>query len=253
MRENVYINKLSDTKYELVTKDIGFEPGVYTLHAIEKNLFVIKKQFYKTNYADVPQQSQTSQTSASLKSEDSKLSQGVQNSKQSVQNPIQGATNESLPHNVKSTSEKEAISTPTVKEYPVNNKDEETISNVDKNSTQEWYKKALELKTRLVQEQFLSLSDVEEVRKISYVTRQDINSGEILGIRGFDKNYYIFKKVLFDKMKDMLLGLMDKEPMDIEDILDKVQYPKEQILGIIEILKEQSDLIEVKKGIFRKV
>jgi hypothetical protein len=219
MRENVYINKLSDTKYELVTKDIGFEPGVYTLHAIEKNLFVIKKQFYKTNYADNQQNPQYS--------------------------------NNDKPNVV--TEEKKTI-VETVKENPSNNtKEEENNPIQDKSSTQEWYKKALELKTRLVQEQFLSLGDVEEVRKISYVTRQEINSGEILGIRGFDKNYYIFKKVLFDKIKDTLLGLMDKEPMDIEDILDKVQYPKEQILGIIEILKEQSDLIEVKKGIFRKV
>lgn len=222
MRENVYINKLSDNKYELVTKDIGFEPGVYTLHAIEKNLFVIKKQFYKTNYNDTSQVQQTSQTEKSVI--------------------------------VNEEPKKDIISTQPVKEYVQNNnKEEENNSVPDKSSTQEWYKKALELKTRLVQEQFLSLNDVEEVRKISYVTRQEINSGEILGIRGFDKNYYIFKKVLFDKIKESLLGLMNNEPINLEDILDKLQYPKEQVLGIIEILKEQSDLIEVKKGIFRKV
>jgi len=207
MRENVYVNKVSDNKYEFITKDINLEPGTYTLHSLDKNLFVMKKQFYKTNYSYEKPNTETSQN----QQEETKTEQ-----------------------------------------YKSNDTKEPTEQQ-DKSSTQEWYKKALELKTRLVQEQFLSLQDVEEVRKISYVTRQDINSGEILGIRSFDKNYYVFKKVLFDKIKTALLALFNKDPIALEDILEKLQYPKEQVLGVIELLKEQSDLIEVRKGIFKKV
>lgn len=214
MKENIYINKVSESKYEIVTKDINFEPGVYTLFALEKNLFVVKKQFYKQDYKTEYKQETKNYENNEIKSEENISKQDYNQT---------------------------------------NSNDQTNTQKEEKDEQKEWYKKALEIKTKLVQDQFLALQDLEDVRKISYVTRQEINSGDILGIRSFDKNYYVFKKQLFERIKNAILDMMNKDPILLEDMIDKLQYPKDQILGAIELLKEQSDLIEVKKGLFRKV
>jgi len=196
MREKIYINKKSDNTYELITKDVSFEPGVYTLFGLDKSLFVIKKYFYK----EKPKEQNTEQEQI--------------NEKQEINEP--------------------------------QNKKEES-------STQEWYKKALELKTKLNENNYLCINDVEDVRKISYVTRQEINSGEILGIRGFDKNYYIFKKELFEKNKTEILNQFEGESRSLDSLIDRTKLPKDQILGIMEILKEQADIIETQQGVYKRV
>ena len=195
MRENIYINKKGDNKYEIITKEVNFEPGVYNLFTLEKNLFVIKKRFYKeSNYPKKETQS---------------------------------------------TNQKNTFQREEKKE--------------DKNSTQTWYKKALELKKKLMQDGFLVIQDVEEVRKISYVTRQEINSGEILGIRGFDKKYYILTKTSFEKIKSQILDSMASGTITYDELIENIKVPKEELNGAIELLKEQSDIIEVHKNIFKKV
>jgi len=56
----------------------------------------------------IPEELKKEIASKPFESEDSKHPQGVKDSKQSVQNPVQGATNESLPHNIKSHLEEDA-------------------------------------------------------------------------------------------------------------------------------------------------
>ena len=209
MKETIRITKTGNNKYEFITKDINIESGLYYIYGLEKNLFVIKRQFFGEN-----------QHNSSLAKKKQENEAEKSNEKQKVEPK------------------------PEQKEDYNELKDE---------STKEWYKKALELKKELNQNEFMILQDLEEVRKISFVNRQEINSGEVLGIRGFDKNYYIFKKTHFEKIKDVLLSSMNSEPVTIDYLLNKTRTQKEELTGIIELLKEQSDIIEVKKGLFKRV
>ncbi|PIU22101.1 MAG: hypothetical protein COT14_02940 [Candidatus Diapherotrites archaeon CG08_land_8_20_14_0_20_30_16] len=225
MRENIYISKRGENKYEIITKETHFEPGVYSLYALEKNLFVIKRQFFGEN-----------QRNSSL-----------QKKKQEIENVKE-------PEKVKPEviQENETIKPEIKKEY----KPKKELGEQEgprEESTKEWYKKGLQIKSDLMKNGFLALNDLEEARKISYVTRQEINAGEVLGIRGFDKVFYIFKKECFEKLKSLILENMTKKIISYEELQEKVNLPKEEFNGILELLKEQSDIIEVHKGIFKKV
>jgi hypothetical protein len=131
--------------------------------------------------------------------------------------------------------------------------EEQLIEVKEDNSAQDWTKRALDIKKQLLERGFLSITDIEEVRKISYVTRNEINSGDVLGIRGFDKNFYIFTKKTYENLKDKVLDAMDNKSTPLEDIIKKTNLEVEQIKGIIELLKEQSDIIEVHRDVFRKI
>ncbi len=213
MRENIYINKTGENKYEIITKEISFEPGVYTLYNLEKNLFVVKKQVFGDNTKAIKEQQYLP------KDEPSEITKIENQAKE-----------------VKEVQEKQ--------EQDNTNREE---------STQEWYKKALDIKKELNQNQFLVIKDLEEVRKLSFVTKQEINSGEILGIRGFDKNYYVFKKPYFETIKEKILESMTSDPVNYDFLLDKTKVSKEELNGTLEILKEQSELVELKKGLFKKM
>lgn len=200
LRENIYITKKGDTKYEIITKGINFDQGVYSLFALDKNLFVLKKQYYNKDQKYVKKENSSS------------------NSNTNYDKPFQ-----------KDKKEK------------------------DMSATQKWYKGAVELKKNLKVDGFLVLKDVEEVRKISYVTRDDINKGDILGIRGFDKNYYIFTKEAFEKVKKQIFDSMVSETITYDELLENTKMSKDKLNGALELLKEQSDIIEIHSGIFKKV
>ena len=193
MKKNIYINKISDTKYEIITKDIKLDAGVYTLYNVDWNLFMLKKKY--SNY-------------------------NKENKKEEKEELIE--VNE---------------------EKNINKEDDK----------KEWIKRALELKSQLIERGFLSISNIEDVRKISYVTREEINQSEILGIRGFDGVYYIFKKELFEQVKDKILNILTNTNTNLSEILDKTDLDTIKIKGALEILKDQSEVIEVSKDVFRRV
>ncbi len=194
MKENIYVNKISDTKYEIITKDIKIEPGVFTLYNVDWNLFVLRKKYTAYN-------------------KDSK-----KEDKDSKEELIEIKEND--------------------------NKEDEK---------KEWIKRALELKSQLIERGFMSIVNIEDVRKISYVTRDEINQNEILGIRGFDGNYYIFKRDVFEDLKNKLFLVLKNVNTTLSELLEKTDIDATKIKGVLEILKDQSEVIEVSKDVFRRV
>lgn len=194
MKENIYVNKISDTKYEIITKDIKIEPGVFTLYNVDWNLFVLRKKYTAYNKDNKKEDKDGKEELIEIKEND--------------------------------------------------NKEDEK---------KEWIKRALELKSQLIERGFMSIVNIEDVRKISYVTRDEINQNEILGIRGFDGNYYIFKRDVFEDLKNKLFLVLKNVNTTLSELLEKTDIDATKIKGVLEILKDQSEVIEVSKDVFRRV
>jgi len=226
MRENIYINKKSENRYEIITKETYFEPGVYTLYPLEKNLFVIKRQFFENK-----QNSQKKEKENTKESEQKNTNTERETNYSEINTERE---NDEIKENYKQIESKDS------EELPL------------QESTKEWYKKGLELKKDLMRTGFLALSDLENARKISYVAKQEIANGEIIGIRGFDKIFYVFTKEYFEKIKTKILDSI-KDTITYDELLENTNISKEELTGILELLKEQSDILEIKKGIFKKV
>jgi len=77
-----------------------------------------------------------------------------------------------------------------------------------------------------------------------------IKSGEIIGQKSFDGNYYVIDSDNYSKVKTKILNLKFKDVFKIEDIKTKLNYPDDEIRVVLEILKEECLVIEKRKGNF---
>ncbi|GEM_PF-1024361 len=75
-----------------------------------------------------------------------------------------------------------------------------------------------------------------------------IKSGEIIGQKSFDGNYYVIDSDNYQKIKGKILALKFKDAFNIEDIKVKLNYPEDEIKVVLEILKEECLVIEKRRG-----
>jgi len=75
-----------------------------------------------------------------------------------------------------------------------------------------------------------------------------IKSGDIVGQKSFDGNYYVIDSDNYQKVKNKLLLLKLKDAFTIDEIRDKLNYPEDEIKVVLEILKEECLVIEKRKG-----
>lgn len=214
IKENIFLTKKSDKKIELVTKDILLDEGVYIFFELNPGLYVLQKKFTERR----------SELSSKEKDE--------------------AVVKEEILH-----KQKEVPETNT-QFKPVENKERQTYGTYT--NGQEWYKEGLELKAKLG-DSFLAIEDPEEIRKISYVLKNEINNGEVLGIRGFDRTYYIFRKANYEKNKSILLASLKESNKTFEELKTKLNVPELLLKGLIELVKEQGEIIEPKKGTYKIV
>jgi len=75
-----------------------------------------------------------------------------------------------------------------------------------------------------------------------------IKSGEIIGQKSFDGNYYVIDSEKYQKIKGKVLSLKFKDVFNIDDIIQKLNMPADEIKVVLEFLKEECLVIEKRKG-----
>ncbi|MBI2445863.1 AbrB/MazE/SpoVT family DNA-binding domain-containing protein [Candidatus Micrarchaeota archaeon] len=106
--------------------------------------------------------------------------------------------------------------------------------------------------TALDRQGFLVLSSEDEAKGFSFRFEGLIKSGEIKGIRGFDKKFYLAARGYSETYADrILVGL--KEPKTASDLSALVKQPLEGVLTLLYLLKEEGEVIEKKRGLFVRV
>ncbi len=215
IKENIYLTKKSDKKFEVVTKDILLDEGVYIFFELNPGLYVLQKKIVEKRIEQLPKEKEE------IVEEEDKIQ-----------------------HKQKDVPET------TTQFKPIENKEKQTYGTYT--NGQEWYKEGLELKAKLG-DSFLAIEDPEEIRKISYVLKNEINNGDVLGIRGFDRTYYIFKRPCYEKNKSILLSSLKESNRTFEELKTKLNVPEQLLKGLIELTKEQGEIIEPKKGNYKLV
>lgn len=78
-----------------------------------------------------------------------------------------------------------------------------------------------------------------------------IRSGEIIGIKGFDKRYCVIARNVFDQHSEKILNyLKQNKSATIEEIAEDNKVSEDLARIVCELLKEKGDLFEKRKGIF---
>ncbi|MBU2477400.1 hypothetical protein KKG83_08085 [Candidatus Micrarchaeota archaeon] len=82
----------------------------------------------------------------------------------------------------------------------------------------------------------------------------EIKEGLIKGIKGFDGYFYVIHSDVLEKTKPAILAkLKENKTLSLNELKEKTLLPPELIRGTMEFLKEDGEVIEKRKGIYRLI
>ncbi len=79
---------------------------------------------------------------------------------------------------------------------------------------------------------------------------EEFQSGEILGIKGFDGKYYAVRKSLYESVLPRVLEVLREKPMSADDVAVLLKKDKKLIKGILELAREEGLVIERSGGVY---
>jgi hypothetical protein len=82
----------------------------------------------------------------------------------------------------------------------------------------------------------------------------DVKMGRVLGIRGFDKKYYVVTREFYDALsKKLLKALSGKKEENVVALSESLKAPQEACIAVLYLMKEEGEVIERKRGFFTLV
>jgi bifunctional DNA-binding transcriptional regulator/antitoxin component of YhaV-PrlF toxin-antitoxin module len=95
---------------------------------------------------------------------------------------------------------------------------------------------------------------VEDASAVSFLTNELMRterSGDVRGVRGFDKKFYIVTSVKMGELTPKIEKALDSE-RSLSDVASIIGVSEELCKAAIEVLKEDGDVIEKKKDVFAR-
>lgn len=101
---------------------------------------------------------------------------------------------------------------------------------------------------------FVVLSNEVDAKEASMWLESDVKAGRVLGIRGFDKKYYIVTRDFYDRLnKKLLKELSEKKEKSITEVSESLKIPLEACIAVLCLMKEEGEVVERKRGLFTLV
>ncbi len=101
---------------------------------------------------------------------------------------------------------------------------------------------------------FLVISSEVDAKEASTRLEGEVKAGRVLGVRGFDKKYYVVTREFYDALSMKLSkALSGKREANISELSEFVKAPQEACIGVLYLMKEEGEVIERKRGFFTLV
>ena len=97
---------------------------------------------------------------------------------------------------------------------------------------------------------FVVLPTDAEASSLSVAVEDSIRSGKVLGIRAFNKKFYIILRTFFDKNSSRVIKELKEGPKGVKDIVKDTGLNDDAVRAILYLLSEQGDVSERRKDIF---
>jgi len=97
------------------------------------------------------------------------------------------------------------------------------------------------------------IEDAKTAERISSILQKEISLGEILGVRGFDKRFYIAKRGWFVEKCESVKRCVGKKLRSVEEISRETHLNESACRVVLEIMRERGEVIEKRKGAYELV
>ncbi|MFH1257402.1 MAG: hypothetical protein V1658_00530 [Candidatus Micrarchaeota archaeon] len=100
---------------------------------------------------------------------------------------------------------------------------------------------------------FAVINSEEEARRISQQLEKQIKSNEIMGVRGFDKKFYIITAQYYKQNAPKILKTIGSREITLKDICAYLRMDESGCLSCLMVMKEAGEIIEKRKGLFKLI
>ncbi|MEM4389904.1 MAG: HTH domain-containing protein [Candidatus Micrarchaeia archaeon] len=98
---------------------------------------------------------------------------------------------------------------------------------------------------------FMVVPSEAEAKRISEQLEKRIKAGEILGTRSFDRKFYVATREMFLKMGSAIKKILKSGERSVAEIAEALGCSEEAARTVLELLSEQGDVIEKRRGVYR--
>jgi hypothetical protein len=93
-----------------------------------------------------------------------------------------------------------------------------------------------------------------EAKELSRELEADVRSGNVKGVRGFDKKFYIVTTEFFSKLAPKISKALEgKKEMPLKDIAEALKVEPTAALACLQVMKEMGDALEKRREVFALV
>ncbi|MGC9099357.1 MAG: hypothetical protein ACP5HW_02295 [Candidatus Micrarchaeia archaeon] len=103
---------------------------------------------------------------------------------------------------------------------------------------------------RLEEKGYLVVPTEAEAASISLALEESIRQGMVLGIRAFNKKFYIMLRPFFEKYSMQIVKMLEGGEAKVEDVAKRLGIDEEAARGILYLLAESGDVSEKKRDLF---
>lgn len=97
---------------------------------------------------------------------------------------------------------------------------------------------------------FIVLPTEQEASSLSLAVEDSIRSGKVLGIRAFNRKFYIVLRSFFEKNSGKMIKELKTGPKSVSDMVKSTSLDEDAIRAMLYLLSEQGDVSERRKDVF---
>ncbi|MEM2974181.1 MAG: hypothetical protein QW112_00945 [Candidatus Micrarchaeia archaeon] len=103
---------------------------------------------------------------------------------------------------------------------------------------------------RLERQGYVVIDEQNEARRLSEEVASRGKKKDVIGIRGFDKKYYILKASFYSKNQQKVKSALKEGKKSVDQIAAETGLDRQACIGILALLNEAGDVVEKRKGFF---
>lgn len=89
-----------------------------------------------------------------------------------------------------------------------------------------------------------------EAKRLGELLSEKIKRGEILGVRGFDKKFYVATKKFYEANEELIFKALSKEPKTSEEIATAAKLDPNAARVLLVLMSDSGEVIEKRKGMY---
>ncbi len=97
---------------------------------------------------------------------------------------------------------------------------------------------------------YIVLPTETEASSLSLALEDSIRSGKVLGIRAFNKKFYVVLRAFFDKNSGKVIKELKEGPKKVDELVKTTGVKEDGIRAMLYLLSEQGDVSERRKDVF---